>query len=90
MVNVEVAAPPFTLTEAGENEQVAPCGRPEHLSATVWANPPLGVSVTVVVVDCPAPTDPAAALKPTVNEGAPATATVMALEVLAANATLPA
>ena len=35
MVSVEVAALPFTATEAEEKLQVAPVGRPEQVKATV-------------------------------------------------------
>ena len=35
MVSVEVAALPFTATEADEKLQVAPVGKPEHERATV-------------------------------------------------------
>jgi len=52
MVRVDVPV----VTEAGLNEQVAPAGRPLHVSATVPLKPLVGVTVTVEVPDCPGPT----------------------------------
>jgi hypothetical protein len=90
MVNVEVAALPVTPTEAGAKLQVAPVGRPEQDRATVWLKPLLGVSVTVVVADCPGATVPEEELNAAVKSGAPAvTVTVIALELLPAKVALP-
>ena len=62
MVSVEVATLPLVLTEAGEKLQTAAAGKPEHDSETLPVNPPLGVSVTVVIADCPAVIVPEAGL----------------------------
>ena len=64
IVNIEVAAAPVTATEADENMQGAPLGKPEQLSVTVPENPPLGVIVSVVVADVPGATEPDAGAAP--------------------------
>ncbi len=54
-VSVVLAGPPFGVTLAGLNEQLAPVGNPLQLAPVkvmVWLNPPLGVIVIVVVSDC--------------------------------------
>ena len=89
-VIVEVTALPFTVTEAGENPQVAPAGRPEQDRDTVWLNPPLGVSVTVVVAHCPGATAPDVGFNAIVKSAeAAVTVTATGLDVLPAKLALP-
>ena len=45
---------PSKVTEEGATVQEAPVGTPEQLNITTLLNPPLGVSVTVKLADCPA------------------------------------
>ena len=45
------------MTEDGENEAVAPLGRPLALSETVWAEPDVIAVETVALVPDPAVTD---------------------------------
>ena len=54
IVSVEVATAAFTVTDEGLKEQAAPAGRPEQVSATEPVNPPVGVTVTVVLAEDPA------------------------------------
>jgi hypothetical protein len=44
---------PAGVTVDGENEHVAPPGRPEHENDTALLNPFVGVIVRLVVADCP-------------------------------------
>jgi hypothetical protein len=44
---------PFGVTEAGEKEQVALAGSPEHANDTAWLKPPFGVMVSEKFADCP-------------------------------------
>jgi hypothetical protein len=53
---VSVDDPP-AVTEAGENEAVAPLGRPLAASETVCAEPDVTAVETVVLVPAPAATD---------------------------------
>ncbi len=70
IVSVSVMALPVTVALAGENVQLAPLGRPEQLNATLALNPPLGVSVSVVVADFPGATVAAALDAVSAKEGA--------------------
>src|SRR5262249_7737343 len=54
---VSVLEPP-DVTDAGLNEAVAPLGRPDALSETVWAEPAVTAVDTVAVADEPAVTLP--------------------------------
>ena len=78
MVRVVVAALLPGVTVAGANVQLASEGKPVQAKLTCWANPPAGVTVSVVV-----PLLPAAAiamlleLAPRVNDGGTAALTVM-------------
>src|SRR5689334_10869014 len=56
MVSVEL--PPAEVTEVGLNVAVAPLGRPDAVSATVWAEPLVSVAATVVVSELPGLTAP--------------------------------
>jgi len=53
MVMVELTAAPDGVTEDGANEHASPDGRPEQVKLTGWLNPLVGVTVKVMVVDCP-------------------------------------
>ncbi len=53
IVNCVVAALPAGVTVDGENEHVAPPGRPEHENDTALLNPFVGVIVRLVEADCP-------------------------------------
>ena len=71
IVTVPVAtALAVTLSDAGENAQVAPAGSPLHASATEPLNPFAGATLTVAEVELPAGivAAPAEALKPNVGE----------------------
>jgi hypothetical protein len=74
IVSVSVTALPLTETVAGEKVQTAPAGSPEQVNATLASNPPLGVSVKVVVADCPGATLAAALDAERVNVGVAAAA----------------
>jgi hypothetical protein len=50
------------VTVEGENDGVAPLGKPLALSETDWADPDVTALETVVVVEDPAVTDPEAGL----------------------------
>jgi hypothetical protein len=69
MVSLSVTALPLTVAVVGENVQVAPLGSPEQLNETLASNPPLGVSVNVVVADFPGITVAAALEAVSANEG---------------------
>jgi hypothetical protein len=56
MVSVLEAAPPDSVTVAGEKPQVAPEGNPEQLKETVALNPFSEVIDRFVFVLCPATT----------------------------------
>lgn len=91
MVNTVVAALAPGVTVDGANVQVASDGRPAQAKLTVWAKPPAGVTVSVVV-----PLEPAAlierlvGLAPKLNEGVTAlTVMVTAEEVEAAKFVSP-
>src|SRR5215472_2607922 len=45
---------PSKVTEDGTTVQDAPVGMPEQVNVTTLLNPPVGVSVTVKLADCPA------------------------------------
>jgi hypothetical protein len=51
---LDAASFPSGVTEEGDTEQLAAAGTPLQLNATGWANPLLGVTVSVNVTDCPA------------------------------------
>jgi len=53
IVNCVVAALPAGVTMVGENEHVAPPGKPEHENDTALLNPFVGVIVRLVETDCP-------------------------------------
>lgn len=54
VVTVTVAGGSVGVTEAGETEQVAAVGAPLQARATEPVNPPVGLTLTVYVVDWPA------------------------------------
>jgi len=74
IVTVSVAALPLTVTVAAEKVQAAPAGSPEQVNETLASNPPLGVSVKVVVAACPGATVAAELDAERVNVGLAATA----------------
>jgi hypothetical protein len=47
---------PLGVTVAGLKLQEAPVGRPEQVKLTCWLNPPLGVTLMVLVAELPAAT----------------------------------
>ena len=52
-VRVVVAGPPFGVTEAGVNEQLATAGSPVQANATASLKPLVGVTINVNVADLP-------------------------------------
>ena len=70
MLSAELAAPPLSVTAAGEKAQLAPAGKPVHVNETVPVKPLLGVRVMRVCVDCPACTVADALEAATLNVGA--------------------
>ncbi len=53
IVSWEVTGAPFGVTVAGEKLQLTSEGSPEQAKVTAWLKPPIGVSVSVAVPDCP-------------------------------------
>ena len=59
------------VTVDGANVQVLDAGSPEQEKLTCWLKPKTGVTLTVVVPDCPAEMVMVAGFRPTVKAGVP-------------------
>jgi len=64
-----LAAAPAGDTVEGEKVQLSPSGCPEQLKLTVWPKPFCGVTVSVLVADCPDLTVTLAGEADSVNDG---------------------